>query len=55
MTLIIGVPLGLVIVQYEWYGGDPQKRSLGNRFASWTLITNMLSFSTAHTFVALVR
>ena len=55
LTTIIGVPFGLGIVQHEWYGGDTQKRSLGNRFVSWVLITNMLSFATAHTFVGLVR
>ena len=53
--MIIGVPLGLGIVQYEWYGGDTQKRSLGNRFASWGLITNMVSFTTIQGFVGLLR
>ena len=55
LTMIIGVPLGLGIVQYEWYGGDTQKRSLGNRFASWGLITNMVSFTTIQGFVGLLR
>ena len=49
------MPLGVGIVQYEWYGGDTQKRSLGNRFASWGLITNVISFTTAGTFVGFLR
>ena len=55
LTTMIGVPFGFGIVQLEWYGGDTQKRSLGNRFVSWVLITNMLSFATALSFVGVIR
>ena len=55
LTVVIGVPLGVGIVHYEWYGGDSQKRSLVNRFSSWGLITQLIAFTTVETFVGFLR
>ena len=41
VSLSLGIPLGLSLVHYEWYGGDPQKRSLANRFVSSACIADM--------------
>ena len=37
--LCFGAPVSFFIVQYEHYGGDPQKRSLVNRFVSSTVMS----------------
>lgn len=34
LIFAIGAPMSFSIVHYEWFGGDPQKRSLVNRFMS---------------------
>ena len=41
LCLSFGIPLGVSLVHYEWYGGDPQKRSLANRFVSSACIADM--------------
>ena len=33
LVVVVGSPLACLIVHYEWYGGDAQKRSLVNRQA----------------------
>ena len=42
-TVVLGIPLACLIVHYEWYGGDSQKRSLVNRFMSNGVVTNIIS------------
>ena len=42
-TVVLGIPLACLIVHYEWYGGDPQKRSLVNRLMSNGVVTNIIS------------
>ena len=43
LVVLVGIPIHLVIVHYEWYGGDPQKRSLVNRFMSNGVVSNIVS------------
>ena len=43
LVCIIGVPINFAVAYYDWYGGDPQKRSLGNRIISVGSLTNILS------------
>merc|ERR1711862_185956 len=54
-VLLVGVPITAGIVHYEWYGGDPQKRSLANRFLSNGAITISLAATAILTFVGLLR
>ena len=42
VSLALGLPLHLILVHYEWYGGDSQKRSLGNRIITQCAIANLL-------------
>ena len=42
VSLVLGLPLHLILVHYEWYGGDSQKRSLGNRIITQCAIANLL-------------
>ena len=42
VSLLLGLPLHLTLVHYEWYGGDSQKRSLGNRIISQCAIANLI-------------
>ena len=42
VSLLFGLPLHLTLVHYEWYGGDSQKRSLGNRIISQCAIANLI-------------
>ena len=42
-VLLYGIPLTVGLVHYEKYGGDPQKRSLANRFVSNVCICDMIS------------
>ena len=37
------------------YGGDPQKRSLSNRFTSTICISNVVSFTSIQVFVGVMR
>ena len=41
IIVLIGIPMNCLIVHYEWFGGDPQKRSLANRFVSSACIADM--------------
>ena len=43
LVCLIGAPINLTIVYYDWYGGDPQKRSLGNRIISVGSLANIFS------------
>ena len=47
LRLAFGNPLLLGIIHYEWFGGDPQKRSLSNRFASNAALA-MVFMNTIH-------
>ena len=42
----LGTALWSGVLHYEWFGGDPQKRSLGNRLISNGVITQASSLST---------
>ena len=42
VSLALGLPLHPILVHYEWYGGDSQKRSLGNRIITQCAIANLL-------------
>ena len=43
LVCIIGVPINFAVAYYDWYGGDPQKRSLGNRIISVGSLANIFS------------
>ena len=43
LVCIIGIPINIVFVYYDWYGGDPQKRSLGNQILSVGSLTHISS------------
>ena len=55
LLVLVGVPLNLAIIHHEWYGEDPQKRSLPNRFMSNAVLCDMLASLSIHTFAALLR
>ena len=55
LMIFVGVPLNFAIVHHEWYGEDPQKRSLPNRFMSNAVICDMLASIFIHTFATCVR
>ena len=40
LVCLVGVPVNLFIIFYDLYGGDPKKRSLGNRILSIASLTN---------------
>ena len=41
----LGTALWSGVLHYEWFGGDPQKRSLGNRLISNGVITQASSLA----------
>ena len=49
------LPLNLAIIHYERFGGDSQKRSLGNRFTSHALIFLVICSFSLQTFIGFVR
>ena len=55
MVLIFGLPLNCGIVYYEWFGGDPQKRSLGNQILSLGSLTHISSTILCYLFIILLR
>ena len=55
ICIFIGLPLNAAIVCYEWYGCDPQKRSLVNRFTSNGLISGTLAAIASQIFTGLLR
>ena len=55
ILVLLGLPLNFAIIHHEWYGGDPQKRSLPNRFMSNAVICDMIASLAVHTFAALLR
>ena len=55
MVCLVGLPIQAAIVHYDWYGGDQQKRSLGNRIVSMGTISNLLSSISALIFPIFVR
>ena len=50
-----GLPLNLSIIHYERFGGDSQKRSLGNRFSSYAVAFSMAASFSLLSFVGLIR
>ena len=54
-VFLYGAPLTLGIVHYERYAGDPQKRSLANRFVSKGLVSCFLSALAMESFVGSLR
>ena len=55
LMIVLGLPLNMGILYYEWYGGDPQKRSLVNRTISSFLIVNVTAGISFHTFTGIMR
>ena len=55
IIISIGIPMNCLIVHYEWFGGDPQKRSLSNRIISSSVIANLAAGISMHTFTAMIR
>ena len=55
LVCLVGLPIQAAIVHYDWYGGDQQKRSLGNRIVSMGAISNLLSSISALIFPIFVR
>ena len=43
LVCLVGTPISLAVVHYDWYGGDPQKRSLGNRIISNGFLGNIFA------------
>ena len=55
LMMIFGIPLNVGIINYEWYGGDPQKRSLSNRMMSSYVIAHCIAGVNLHTFAGFMR
>ena len=55
VMMIFGIPLNVGIINYEWYGGDPQKRSLSNRMMSSYVIAHCVAGVNLHTFAGFMR
>ena len=55
LIVIFGIPLCLGILHYEWFEGDPQKRSLANRMMSGLVISQCLAGVAMHLFTGLMR
>ena len=55
IIISFGIPMNCLIVHYEWFGGDPQKRSLSNRIISSSVIANISAGISMHTFTAMIR
>ena len=55
IMMIFGIPLNVGIINYEWYGGDPQKRSLSNRMMSSYVIAHCIAGVNLHTFAGFMR
>ena len=55
VIIIFGIPVNIGIIHYEWYGGDPQKRSLSNRMMSSGVIAQCTAGVLLHTFSGMMR
>ena len=55
LIIIFGIPLNIGIIHYEWYGGDPQKRSLSNRIISSSVIAQCTTGVLLQTFTGMMR
>ena len=55
LIILLGIPLNLGIIHYEWFGGDSQKRSLSNRMMSSFAITQCTAGLILHTFAGMMR
>ena len=55
LIIIFGIPLNVGIIHYEWFGGDPQKRSLSNRMTTSFIIANCVAGTIEHIFTGIVR
>ena len=54
-VLLFGIPITVGIVHYELNAGDPQKRSLGNRFVSKGAVSCLVSALSIECFVGSLR
>ena len=54
-VLLYGIPITVGIVHYELNAGDPQKRSLGNRFVSKGSVSCLVSALSIECFVGALR
>ena len=55
LIIIFGIPLNVGIIHYEWYGGDPQKRSLSNQIMSSFVIAQCMDGVLLQTFAGMMR
>ena len=55
LMIIFGIPVNIGVIHFEWYGGDPQKRSLSNRMMSSGVIAQCTAGVLLHTFVGMMR
>ena len=55
LIIILGIPLCLGILHYEWFDGDPQKRSLINRMMSSFVISQCIAGLAMHLFTGIMR
>ena len=55
LMMIFGIPLNVGIIHYEWYGGDPQKRSLSNQIMSSFVIAQCMDGVLLQTFAGMMR
>ena len=55
IVILFGIPLNIGIIHYEWYSGDPQKRSLSNRMISSAIIAQCAAGSTLISYSGIMR
>ena len=55
LIILLGIPLNIGIIHYEWFGGDPQKRSLSNRMTTSFIIANCVAGTIEHIYTGIVR
>ena len=55
LIILLGIPLNIGIIHYEWFGGDSQKRSLSNRMMSSFIMANCVAGTIKHIFTGIVR
>ena len=55
IIILFGIPFNIGIIHYEWYGGDPQKRSLSNRMVTSGIIAQCTAGTTLITLTGIMR
>ena len=55
LMIVFGLPLNAAIIHYEWYDGDPQKRSLSNRMMSSFIFSTCTAGVIVHMFAGFMR